>query len=145
MEYELGASGKAYSDWAAKMAVGLGTGVPWVMCKQDDAPDPIVSILCLLFFNHVFLTFSCHVPCPILMAVIMFNLFFFSGVASEQCVVYLLLMVEMNYYFSLHMAQLYSSLDPSVRVSLFYSFWTFSFVNHILMTMFLLSIIIAPI
>ena len=25
------------------MAVGLGTGVPWVMCKQDDASDPIVS------------------------------------------------------------------------------------------------------
>jgi len=25
------------------MAVGLGTGVPWIMCKQDDAPDPIVS------------------------------------------------------------------------------------------------------
>ena len=50
MEYELGAPGKAYSDWAAKMAVGLGTGVPWVMCKQDDAPDPIVSILCLLSF-----------------------------------------------------------------------------------------------
>jgi hypothetical protein len=25
------------------MAVGLGTGVPWVMCKEDDAPDPVVS------------------------------------------------------------------------------------------------------
>ena len=44
MEYELGAPGKAYSTWAAQMALGLGTGVPWVMCKQDDAPDPIVSI-----------------------------------------------------------------------------------------------------
>lgn len=43
MEYELGASGQAYSKWAAKMAVDLGTGVPWVMCKQDDAPDPVVS------------------------------------------------------------------------------------------------------
>ncbi|PNX62553.1 beta-galactosidase 3-like protein [Trifolium pratense] len=39
----LGASGHAYSNWAAKMAVGLGTGVPWVMCKEDDAPDPVVS------------------------------------------------------------------------------------------------------
>ena len=48
MEYELGASGKAYSKWAAHMAVGLGTGVPWVMCKQDDAPDPVVSIIILL-------------------------------------------------------------------------------------------------
>ncbi|XP_010534899.1 PREDICTED: beta-galactosidase 1 [Tarenaya hassleriana] len=43
MEYELGAPGKAYTNWAAKMAVGLGTGVPWVMCKQDDAPDPIIN------------------------------------------------------------------------------------------------------
>lgn len=42
MEYELGAPGKVYTDWAAHMALGLGTGVPWVMCKQDDAPDPIV-------------------------------------------------------------------------------------------------------
>lgn len=43
MEYELGAPGKAYSNWAAHMAVGLGTGVPWVMCKQDDAPDPVIN------------------------------------------------------------------------------------------------------
>ncbi|XP_048139461.1 beta-galactosidase 1-like isoform X2 [Rhodamnia argentea] len=43
MEYETGASGRAYIKWAAKMAVGLGTGVPWVMCKQDDAPDPIIN------------------------------------------------------------------------------------------------------
>lgn len=25
------------------MAVGLGTGVPWLMCKEEDAPDPVVS------------------------------------------------------------------------------------------------------
>ncbi|KAH6790117.1 beta galactosidase 1 [Perilla frutescens var. frutescens] len=43
MEYELGAPGRAYTEWAAKMAVDLGTGVPWVMCKQDDAPDPIIN------------------------------------------------------------------------------------------------------
>ncbi|XP_059645647.1 beta-galactosidase 1 [Cornus florida] len=43
MEYELGAPGRAYSKWAAQMAVGLRTGVPWVMCKQDDAPDPIIN------------------------------------------------------------------------------------------------------
>ncbi|KAK2653720.1 hypothetical protein Ddye_013576 [Dipteronia dyeriana] len=43
MEYEIGSPGKAYTDWAAKMAVGLGTGVPWVMCKQDDAPDPVIN------------------------------------------------------------------------------------------------------
>ncbi|RRT76264.1 hypothetical protein B296_00019101 [Ensete ventricosum] len=25
------------------MAVGLKTGVPWVMCKEDDAPDPVIN------------------------------------------------------------------------------------------------------
>ena len=25
------------------MAVALDTGVPWIMCKQKDAPDPVVS------------------------------------------------------------------------------------------------------
>lgn len=47
MEWEIGAPGKAYTSWAAKMAVGLGTGVPWVMCKQEDAPDPVVSHILL--------------------------------------------------------------------------------------------------
>ncbi|CAN6457179.1 unnamed protein product [Victoria cruziana] len=42
-EWEIGAPGKAYTAWAANMAVSLGTGVPWVMCKQDDAPDPIIN------------------------------------------------------------------------------------------------------
>lgn len=41
----LGAAGHAYVEWAAKMAVGLKTGVPWIMCKEDDAPDPVVSEL----------------------------------------------------------------------------------------------------
>lgn len=27
------------------MAVELSTGVPWVMCKEDDAPDPVVNNL----------------------------------------------------------------------------------------------------
>ncbi|KAK2971493.1 hypothetical protein RJ640_020899 [Escallonia rubra] len=39
----LGAAGEAYINWAAKMAVGLNTGVPWVMCKEDDAPDPVIN------------------------------------------------------------------------------------------------------
>ncbi|XP_042514195.1 beta-galactosidase 1-like [Macadamia integrifolia] len=43
VEYELGDSAKAYAKWAAEMAVGLGTGVPWIMCKEDDAPDPIIN------------------------------------------------------------------------------------------------------
>jgi hypothetical protein len=40
---EFGAAGQAYINWAAKMAIGLGTGVPWVMCKEEDAPDPVVQ------------------------------------------------------------------------------------------------------
>ncbi|GAB4839432.1 Beta-galactosidase 3 [Ancistrocladus abbreviatus] len=38
-----GAAGESYIDWAAKMAVGLDTGVPWLMCKEDDAPDPVIN------------------------------------------------------------------------------------------------------
>lgn len=44
VEWEIGAPAKAYTWWAAQMAVGLNTGVPWIMCKQDkDVPEPIVS------------------------------------------------------------------------------------------------------
>ena len=35
--------GRPYVHWAVAMAVSLQIGVPWMMCKQDDAPDPIVS------------------------------------------------------------------------------------------------------
>ncbi|XP_076889209.1 beta-galactosidase-like isoform X2 [Bidens hawaiensis] len=43
VEWEIGAPGKAYSKWAAQMANGLKTGVPWIMCKQEDAPDPMID------------------------------------------------------------------------------------------------------
>ena len=42
VEWEIGAPGKAYTKWVAQMALGLSTGVPWIMCKQEDAPGPIV-------------------------------------------------------------------------------------------------------
>ncbi|XP_060960877.1 beta-galactosidase 1 isoform X2 [Cannabis sativa] len=44
-EYELieFEAGKAYAKWSAQMAANLGTNVPWVMCKQGDAPDPIIN------------------------------------------------------------------------------------------------------
>ncbi|KAK7309321.1 hypothetical protein RJT34_05949 [Clitoria ternatea] len=38
-----GPAGQNYVNWAAKMAVETGTGVPWVMCKEDDAPDPLIN------------------------------------------------------------------------------------------------------
>ncbi|KAK4727677.1 hypothetical protein R3W88_032594 [Solanum pinnatisectum] len=43
VEWEIGAPGKAFTKWAAQMAVGLKTGVPWIMCKQEDAPDPVID------------------------------------------------------------------------------------------------------
>ncbi|KAL3506440.1 hypothetical protein ACH5RR_031822 [Cinchona calisaya] len=43
IESSFGAKGKAYIKWAAEMAVGLGAGVPWVMCKQVDAPGNIID------------------------------------------------------------------------------------------------------
>ncbi|KAG6534679.1 hypothetical protein ZIOFF_008582 [Zingiber officinale] len=42
-DYYGGSVAKNYATWAAQMAVGLNTGVPWVMCKQDDAPDPVIN------------------------------------------------------------------------------------------------------
>ncbi|CAM0946109.1 unnamed protein product [Alopecurus aequalis] len=43
MESVGGSGAKPYANWAAKMAVATNTGVPWVMCKQDDAPDPVIN------------------------------------------------------------------------------------------------------
>ena len=43
----LGLVGQNYVNWAAKMVMEMGTGVPWVMFKEDDAPDPVVSTLIL--------------------------------------------------------------------------------------------------
>ncbi|CAA6667234.1 unnamed protein product [Spirodela intermedia] len=39
----LGSAGHTYMTWAAEMAVGLNTGVPWTMCKEEDAPDPVIN------------------------------------------------------------------------------------------------------
>ncbi|XP_022141450.1 beta-galactosidase 16 isoform X2 [Momordica charantia] len=35
--------GPPYVLWAANMAVSLQTGVPWSMCRQNDAPDPVIN------------------------------------------------------------------------------------------------------
>lgn len=47
MQSHYGPAAKPYVNWAAAMATSLDTGVPWVMCQQADAPDPLVS----LFFS----------------------------------------------------------------------------------------------
>ncbi|KAM3330816.1 hypothetical protein ACQJBY_027123 [Aegilops geniculata] len=43
LEWDQGEPSKAYASWAANMAIALDTGVPWIMCKEDDAPDPIIN------------------------------------------------------------------------------------------------------
>lgn len=43
VEWAYGVGGELYVQWAAETAVGLNTSVPWVMCAQEDAPDPIIN------------------------------------------------------------------------------------------------------
>ncbi|KAF3969730.1 hypothetical protein ACB098_11G062300 [Castanea mollissima] len=38
-----GAAGKSYIQWVANMAVSQNTGVPWIMCQQPDAPQPMIN------------------------------------------------------------------------------------------------------
>ena len=57
IQKSFGEEGLQYVEWAAKMAVGLQTGVPWVMCKQTDAPDPVVSPKTHIFFILMWTSF----------------------------------------------------------------------------------------
>ena len=43
VEGAYGIGGALYVKWAAETAVSLNTTVPWVMCQQEEAPDPVVS------------------------------------------------------------------------------------------------------
>ncbi|KAJ0089920.1 hypothetical protein Patl1_13631 [Pistacia atlantica] len=38
-----GEAGKLYIDWCAKMADSLDIGVPWIMCQESDAPQPMIN------------------------------------------------------------------------------------------------------
>lgn len=57
----LGEAGHNYMTWAAKMAVDLGTGVPWVMCKEEDAPDPVINT-CNGFYCDTFAPNKAYKP-----------------------------------------------------------------------------------
>ncbi|KAF6154245.1 hypothetical protein GIB67_036463 [Kingdonia uniflora] len=39
----MGSAGKAYIQWCAEMATDLNVGVPWIMCQQNDAPQPMIN------------------------------------------------------------------------------------------------------
>ncbi|KAH9321654.1 hypothetical protein KI387_016293, partial [Taxus chinensis] len=56
-----GEAGKRYVKWAASMAVGLGTGVPWVMCQQADAPVSVINT-CNGFYCDAFTPNSPNKP-----------------------------------------------------------------------------------
>ncbi|CAI8588192.1 unnamed protein product [Vicia faba] len=36
-------AGKAYVKWCAQMALSQNIGVPWIMCQQPDAPQPVIN------------------------------------------------------------------------------------------------------
>ncbi|TKY54396.1 Beta-galactosidase protein [Spatholobus suberectus] len=38
-----GDAGKAYINWCANMAESLNVGVPWIMCQESDAPQPMIN------------------------------------------------------------------------------------------------------
>ncbi|XP_010941318.1 beta-galactosidase 11 [Elaeis guineensis] len=35
--------GLKYVQWAANLALGFNAGIPWVMCKQKNAPGPVIN------------------------------------------------------------------------------------------------------
>ncbi|KAL4188862.1 hypothetical protein AMTRI_Chr08g204130 [Amborella trichopoda] len=38
-----GDAGHRYIQWCAKMGESLNVGVPWIMCQQNDAPQPMIN------------------------------------------------------------------------------------------------------
>lgn len=61
IESVYGDGGKRYALWAANMAVSLNTGVPWIMCQQYDAPDPVINT-CNSFYCDQFTPSSPNKP-----------------------------------------------------------------------------------
>ncbi|KAJ8422382.1 hypothetical protein Cgig2_012098 [Carnegiea gigantea] len=48
-----GDAGKAYLNWCANMAVSQNVGIPWIMCQQNDAPQPMINT-CNGWYCHDF-------------------------------------------------------------------------------------------
>ncbi|OIW19190.1 hypothetical protein TanjilG_04933 [Lupinus angustifolius] len=61
IESSYGNGGKQYVKWAARMALSLGAGVPWVMCRQQDAPSDIIDT-CNAYYCDGFKPNSNHKP-----------------------------------------------------------------------------------
>ncbi|KAJ9671017.1 hypothetical protein PVL29_027139 [Vitis rotundifolia] len=56
-----GDGGKPYAMWAANMALSQNIGVPWIMCQQYDAPDPVINT-CNSFYCDQFTPNSPNKP-----------------------------------------------------------------------------------
>ncbi|XP_052197861.1 beta-galactosidase 10 [Diospyros lotus] len=56
-----GDGGKPYAMWAARMALSQNIGVPWIMCQQYDAPDPVINT-CNSFYCDQFTPNSPNKP-----------------------------------------------------------------------------------
>ncbi|OVA19360.1 D-galactoside/L-rhamnose binding SUEL lectin domain [Macleaya cordata] len=61
IEKVYGEGGKPYAMWAARMAVSQDIGVPWIMCQQYDAPDPVINT-CNSFYCDQFIPNSVNKP-----------------------------------------------------------------------------------
>eukprot|EP00268_Persea_americana_P036741 TRINITY_DN3626_c0_g1_i1.p1 TRINITY_DN3626_c0_g1~~TRINITY_DN3626_c0_g1_i1.p1 ORF type:complete len:855 (+),score=133.65 TRINITY_DN3626_c0_g1_i1:195-2759(+) len=61
IERVYGDGAKPYAMWAAKMAVSQDIGVPWIMCQQYDAPDPVINT-CNSFYCDQFTPNSANKP-----------------------------------------------------------------------------------
>lgn len=48
--------GKKYVEWAANMATSLYNGVPWIMCKQKEAPESVVSVCLSFLLGYICIT-----------------------------------------------------------------------------------------
>lgn len=53
-----GDAGKEYIKWCANLAESLGVGVPWIMCQQSDAPQPMVIYIIYSTFFFVIFTIN---------------------------------------------------------------------------------------
>ncbi|XAR60280.1 Beta-galactosidase [Bertholletia excelsa] len=61
IERVYGEGAKPYAMWAASMALSQNTGVPWIMCQQYDAPDPVINT-CNSFYCDQFMPNSPNKP-----------------------------------------------------------------------------------
>ncbi|XP_071908360.1 beta-galactosidase 15-like [Coffea arabica] len=41
--WNFGSVARPYIQWCAQLAESLSIGVPWIMCQQPDAPDPMIN------------------------------------------------------------------------------------------------------